>query len=477
MATYYVRKSGSDSNAGTSAGAAWLTIAKALSSSGIASGDTVYVGAGTYREVVTVAMTSATAETKIIGDVSGQYTGDPGEVIWTARVTDDNTAPVSASTLDLAGRDYLTFENLVIFAGTSRCVAGSTTHSTNITFRRCSLRASVTGNGLATYTGVVNVAGNWLFENCYLIAHSSGGVIVTLPTSSSADYDASIVFHNCFFLSLGTGGNWAIQLGSTGANSFKGGGVYVYNCSFWGINGISAANGTTTYPLSVYNSYFYMQGTALSAASTGLLVEDYNVFTAGTSRTNVSTGSNSATNTKAPAWSEGREHLLGLRQVRPWGMPSESSVLLGFGAQSGGPSTDMSGGPRPSGGGSTSYAVGPFERPHSGTKETSVTHAGSAALKITGPGYHDFQVPVDASATTITIYARYDTNHAATNKPQIKVLNGGECGVADDTATMTAAVDTWEALALTFTPTSAGIVTIRCISRSAAGNGIAYFDS
>ena len=70
MATYYVRKTGSDSNAGTSAGAAWLTIGKALGASGIASGDTVYIGAGVYREAVTVNMTSATAETKVIGDVA-----------------------------------------------------------------------------------------------------------------------------------------------------------------------------------------------------------------------------------------------------------------------------------------------------------------------------------------------------------------------------------------------------------------------
>ena len=111
------------------------------------------------------------------------------------------------------------------------------------------------------------------------------------------------------------------------------------------------------------------------------------------------------------------------------------------------------------------------------TREATVVYSGTFAGKITGPGYQDFQVPVDATSTTISIRARYDTNHATTNKPQIQVLNGGECGVADATATMTSGVDTWEQLQLTFTPTAAGIVTIRCISRSAAGNGIAIFDS
>ena len=112
MATYYVRKTGSDSNAGTSAGAAWLTIGKALGASGISSGDTVYIGAGTYREIVTVNMTSATAETKIIGDVDGSQTGDAGEVIWTAHVTDDVTVPSSAYPLVANGRDFITIQKL-----------------------------------------------------------------------------------------------------------------------------------------------------------------------------------------------------------------------------------------------------------------------------------------------------------------------------------------------------------------------------
>src|SRR5690242_4908865 len=84
MATYYVRKTGSDAAAGTSPATAWATIGKALGASGIASGDTVYVGPGVYREQITVAMTSATVETLVIADVDGSQTGDaPGEVRWT----------------------------------------------------------------------------------------------------------------------------------------------------------------------------------------------------------------------------------------------------------------------------------------------------------------------------------------------------------------------------------------------------------
>lgn len=51
--TYFVDAStGSDSNAGTSTGAAWLTIAHALAT--VASGDTVYIKAGTYIQTATL---------------------------------------------------------------------------------------------------------------------------------------------------------------------------------------------------------------------------------------------------------------------------------------------------------------------------------------------------------------------------------------------------------------------------------------
>ena len=485
MATYYVRKSGSDSNAGTSAGAAWLTIGKALGASGIASGDTVYIGAGVYREHVTVAMTSATAETRVVGDVTGQYTGDSGEVRWSAYTTNDKSAPTTRC-LTLSGRDYLTFENILFVGGTTSgcCVDGQTSHSTNITLRRCVFIPGNSGSGAAAvaYSSIADTASNWLIDSCWFPSHASSAfsININLTTSASADYDSNFVIKNCvFFGGIGNNNNSGILITANGAGSFKGGGVDIFNCSLVSAAiRFNSANNSTTIPCTIYNSLVIAHGfTALSANTSGQLTENYNVIHAGTARSNVTAGTNSiATNNYALLYSMGHEAMWGM-QARPFGAPLDSSPFLGFGAQGGGPSIDMLGGPRPSGGASTSYAVGALERNDCGTKETTTTHAGAAALKITGPGYHDFQVPVDATSTTITVYARYDTNHAATNKPQISVLNGGGCGVSDATATMTAAVDTWEALSLTFTPTSKGIVTIRCISRSAAGNGIAYFDS
>ena len=94
MATYFVRKSGLDSNDGLSAGAAFLTIDKAAST--VAAADTVYVGAGTYRELVTLD-TAGTSGNQItyVADVDGSQTGDAGLVIISAFDDDQANAAMT----------------------------------------------------------------------------------------------------------------------------------------------------------------------------------------------------------------------------------------------------------------------------------------------------------------------------------------------------------------------------------------------
>jgi len=140
------------------------------------------------------------------------------------------------------------------------------------------------------------------------------------------------------------------------------------------------------------------------------------------------------------------------------------------------PDDDLLARPRPAGGQSILKAVGALERHDTGGQELTTYHTGPSALVLTGPSDQEFIVPVDAASTTITVWARYDTNHGATNKPQMMVVGGEGIGVAEATDTMAAAVDTWEQLSLTFTPTAKGFVRVRFINRAAAGNGVAIFD-
>jgi hypothetical protein len=481
MTTYYVRKTGSDAAAGTSAGAAWLTIGKALGATGIASGDTVYIGAGTYREVVTVAMTSAVAETFVIGDVDGVKTGDAGEVIWTAYLTNDTTAPSASSLLNLSGRDFLTFQRLTMIAGTGRCIEALTTTSTDIKIQDCNVLGHAGVNAtLVNVTIGFGVAANWLIERSFLRSSRSNGLGITLTTGVGADYDANIVIRNCV---IDQAGGSAVSIASSGASAQEGGGVYVYNCLILAVStasnsgvlitGTQIGGSAFPFPVKVYNSV--IRG-GLQSGELGALVENYNHVMAGTTHTNVTQGANTITNsTYSLLLSGGQERYVGT-WPRQYGEPMTGSPQLGFGNDGTYTSSeDMRGNPRPAGGATATKGIGAYERANTFAKETGTVRTGSNAISITGPGYQDFQLPVAASSTTVTVYVRWDATYAGT-KPKMQALNGTEAGVADATDTATGSSGAWEQLSLNFTPTSAGIVTIRLLSSDTNGGGKMFAD-
>jgi hypothetical protein len=138
-------------------------------------------------------------------------------------------------------------------------------------------------------------------------------------------------------------------------------------------------------------------------------------------------------------------------------------------------SEDFLGLPRPGGGQSATKGIGYLGRGNTFGQETSTVRTGSNAMSITGPGAQDFQLPVDASSTTISAYVRWDATYAGT-KPKMQVLNGGECGVSDDTATATGSSGAWEQLSLNFTPARNGIVTVRFLSSDTNGGGKMFVD-
>lgn len=633
MTTYYVRRSGSDAAAGTSAGAAWATIGKALGASGIADGDTVYIGAGIYRETVTVSVTP-TGTTSVIGDVTGEHTGDAGEVRWTGYIGANGGEFGGASSptpLDLNTKDYLAFSNIVFHSsGGTAAVANLGGHDNS--FTDCAFFSSNT----LTVVAAVDTASNLTFDRCIfdgLGVTSNASVNVSLPTSTTADYDVNVLVRNCLFLSF----NSAVTVTASGSNSFKGGGVDVRSCTIFADTSafiVSSANVSTTHPCTIYDSYLFTAGTAVSANTSGQIVEDYNLFAGnGTMRSNVTAGAHSNTILRTANMIHiGQERIWG-GQPRPFGSPVRDSLAHGWGSQSGGPSVDMLNRPRPAGtnrvlftgtatagaattltdsgaawgtnqlasavckitggtgsgqtkliksntgtvltfygnwktnpstdstyaiyfgtpsetftctSGSTTTAVqssaswvtnmwagfvlevtagtgngqtttitsnngttltvptlstgldntsqcviykqtsvnaanksaGAFERHDTAEKETGTTDAGSVGLVLTGWADHAIHIPVDATSTTISVKARYDSTHGATNKPQAILDANGEIGVATETETMTEAADTWETLTFSaFTPSAKGWVTVRLISRADAATGKAFFDT
>jgi hypothetical protein len=462
MATYYVRKSGNDSNNGLGPSSAWLTVGKALGSSGISSGDTVYIGAGTYAETITVAMTNATAETHIIGDVDGAHTGDAGYVnLYSSSAT---------AILNLSARNYLTFKKLR-FIRTGNAITATPVTSTNIKFHDCSFIQEGAGNTGVTISLTVGfgVAANWEIKRCAFFENSGVSFSCFLTTGTGSDWDSNILIENCRFISKGSG----ITVSGSGSSPNKGGGLVAKFCTF--VCGTSlAASGTNlslTYPCSITNSLIRAGANAgVSAGELGSVVESYNIFWAGSARVNVSIGTGSSTAQLFDV-SVADEELFG-RLPRPLFMPNIDADILNSWLIVSTPLDDFLSQPRIA---TTLGSVGCLQPRNVGVKVTSPVNTGPNALRIVGAGFHDIYVPVDDVATTLSVYARWEGTYSGT-KPRLHVLNGAAIGVADAFATMTAGSTTWEKLTLSFTPTAKGFVIVRLQALSTEADSDCFFD-
>jgi hypothetical protein len=122
-------------------------------------------------------------------------------------------------------------------------------------------------------------------------------------------------------------------------------------------------------------------------------------------------------------------------------------------------------------------SIGCYERGSAGVRETATVRTGANALRIQGPGFQDFQVPVNATPTTFSVWAQFDANYSGL-QPQLILTNGTECGIPEGASASMGGVasGTWEQIILTVTPTAAGIVTVRLQSNSTTPTGAAYFD-
>lgn len=483
----------------------------ANTSTGVMAGDTVYIGPGTYRQIYTMganfgAIWANTGTTVInatgyiangyvdvVGDVTGVVTGDPaGAVILTGYTTNDKTAGSASPVLTLSpGKGSLRFRNLfLIEGGAGTTVSSGVAAGQNISFTNCAFQCwqigsvtSVTLNLGSSISREPATMLNWLFDRCLWIG--GAGLVATL-TTGVADYDSAITLLNCQFQEA-VGIRINVAATTTAQGTGKGGGVRAIGCVGGNSAGsaflnVGSVNNSTVFPCYAYGCVFgSSSGNGLAANTTGQLIEDYNVFYASTPRSNVNIGAASISDGSYAFMLHHGQELIWGGNVRPKNEPMAGSPVLGLlNAASVSafrrPTYDFAGRPRPAGGVALPFpAAGAFDRGNTWAKETVTFRTGPNALSITGPGYQDFSLAVDAAATTVGVYMRYDSSYVGT-KPQIQVLNGGECGVADATSSAVVAVDTWELLTLAFTPTSKGIVTIRLLSSELSGAGKAFAD-
>lgn len=375
MTTYYVRTSGSDSNDGLSPGAAKLTIDAVANL--VAPGDNCYVGAGVYRELVTMDTSgSGTSQISFIADVTGYYTGDAGLVIISAYPSDETQA-TRAACLDPDGRTFVTWRGFVFNGGTTGAITAISPGNDN--YEGCVFEDCVFQSGFAVGDMALDVdmnaattpTGNGIhFDRCVF----SGISRMRFDGNVSAEQNLKIEFNNCLWIAEPSGQATSVfQWDIVTASTYGSGGLIFNNCSFigttYGIN-VDDGSATASYNVAAYNCIFYRCLTALNKATDndGALIDGGNnhFYQCSTERNNVTAHATSRTDADI-----GPPLLGGINDMplyRFWGwspyrpfepirLPNDSYIAPNIG-QAGptySPATDLYNEPRPMGTGEEQY--------------------------------------------------------------------------------------------------------------------------
>ena len=232
MATYYLRTDGNDANTGLGQGSgqAWRTFRKAVSSTGIGSGDTLYIAPGDYRDTTGTIPVDGTysTTTRIIGNPTGsQFSGvTAGRVLISNRSGSDvSTSTGGGITVSITLKSNLIFENLMFENAQVNTTIMSLANCTDLTFDKCIwIGTSFQSNGaiVVTNTGAYILASrNYLFTKCMMWAGSSGTYSDnTSFAATGSNYDYNITLDRCVGISIN------LQTGGVVGPR----GIYMVNC-------------------------------------------------------------------------------------------------------------------------------------------------------------------------------------------------------------------------------------------------------
>lgn len=274
MTTYYVGPGGNNGNAGTS----WATRKLTLNGAEdipVVAGDTVYVGAGTYRETLTCDVAGG-AGTPItyIGDVFGANTDGVGGFVRVTGSDDDQSATRNYG-IDTNNKNYRTFRGFVVDGCAQR---GIQIFGDNVIVEDCAFMHN-------NQYGIYRVSGSTdlIIRRCWVMWNMITGIQIS---ASVTEDNTNILIENCI-VSMNPNSN----IYNNGV-----GGLTINNCTivggYRGVRQVLALNpGQTS---AVYNSQIIYCLDGLFADVAGDLVEDYNNLRNNTTdRTNVAVGANS----------------------------------------------------------------------------------------------------------------------------------------------------------------------------------------
>ena len=331
MPTYYVQPNGNNSWTGTTPNYAggttgpWLTIAKALSSSGITSGDTVYVAPGNYAESVTVGMSSAASTTYVIGDPTASFFSgiSAGTVRWTAYNSIGTTVFHTSNTLlSCTSKNYLRFENIFFESSVLVCACDFAT-SSYWSFKNCVFEAN-SNNTLIRYTTASSTAANFSVENCIFHVMTYG-----INGTGGNVADNSIVKNSLFL-----GKQYGIFTSNTQVN--------VINSTFYSMFMAYQSNsGSTSFPSNVSNCLISKCDNSIYSAVQGHITENYNRLTSSGAVFRTTPGT--ASTTIGSARLELGYNMLNNLNFSTYYGSLQSSPNAGYGTVTNAPLTDLYG--------------------------------------------------------------------------------------------------------------------------------------
>jgi len=238
--TYYVRTSGSDSNNGKSAGAAWRTVTKAVATA--VSGDVIYVGAGSYSGALTPTSGGASAGQPIqyFGDTTGAQTGDAGTVTITTS---------SGVTLTISGKSNITFRNFAFVQTGGGHVVSLTTGASNIIFSACSMSGGNYGININASDAVIT--------SCTVSGAGGHGINVNASGKSISITDTTITSSGTDGINISNGTvtiDRCTSSGNTGDGIQAGGGSCAISNSVLVSNGSRGYYSSGADPAALYSS-------------------------------------------------------------------------------------------------------------------------------------------------------------------------------------------------------------------------------
>ena len=373
MADYYVRKTGLDSNDGLTAGAAFLTIDKAANT--VTAGSTVWVGAGVYREQVTMdtAGTSGNVIT-YIADVTGENALDPGLVVISA-FDNEYSAAARSSCWNPTQKEFITVRGFVMTGGTLNVIHDS--HATSLSYEEVMFEDCVLISGDDDSDGAVSLDVNattsvpttvgLTLRRCVIV----GSVLIQYDENGTSESNIKMVFDSNLWVGLGdtTSLGPSLEFDKVASSTWSVGGITIANNTFYGVGyGIYVEKPTATTftnPITVRNNYFAFADRDISMSASGsedFIDSDYNLSVhVSTNFSNVVQGPNDRSNQTDAGLLGGIADMplyrfMGWSPYRPWepitlddGVDAYTHAAIGAGDTTVAPAFDVYNETRPMG--------------------------------------------------------------------------------------------------------------------------------